>query len=123
MRTPRTPFGNVMPVDLEAWIARIRSRDAATYEDAYWGDRPSGPAVVPRLVAELRAAPDAYTRGKLIELLGEMGDASVVPELVAELSHPEPEVRAWAVAALETLGVAEAAEAASRYRQAHPEAL
>ena len=106
---------------LDDWIARIRSRDAMTFEDAYEGPRPNGPAVVPALVRELHAATDSYTRGKFAELLGEMGDASVVPVLVAELVHPEKEARTWAVLALEQHGAADGLDAARRYRAQHPE--
>jgi hypothetical protein len=65
--------------DLDKWIARIRDRDAAAFEDAYEGPRPVGPDVVPRLVQELQSATDGYTRGKFAELLAEMGDASSYP--------------------------------------------
>lgn len=108
-------------MELDEWIARIRDRDSTTFEDAYWDERPTGPDVVPRLVAELHNSADGYTRGKFAELLGEMGDASVVPVLVAELSHPEPGARLWAVLALEQLGVPEGVEAAKRHRDSHPE--
>lgn len=92
-----------------------------TFEDAYWCERPTGPDVVPRLVAELHRSPDGYTRGKFAELLGEMGDASVVPVLVAELDHPEPDARQWAMLALEQLGLPEGMAAVARYRALHPE--
>ncbi len=108
-------------MDLERWIQRIRSPDPATFEDAYWGDRPEGPDVVPRLLAEMQAAPDVYTRGKFAELLGEMGNASVLPHLLAELSQPDAEMRRWAALALEQLDLPEATEAAAAYREAHPE--
>ena len=108
------------PLDLEFWIARIKSRDALTYEDAYEGERPAGPGVVARLIRELHAAPDGYTRGKFAELLGEMGDSTVVPELVAELAHPDPDFRAWVLFALNALGGPEALAAVERHRQTHP---
>jgi HEAT repeat protein len=92
-------------LDLDNWIARFRSPDPMRFEDAYWGERPSGPGVIRRLVAEMHRSPDGYTRGKFVELLGEMGDASVIPVLIAELSLTEPDVRFWAAAALEQLGV------------------
>lgn len=107
--------------DLDEWIARIRDRDALTFEDAYDGPRSVGDAVVPRLIEELHRATDGYTRGKFAELLGEMGDASVVPVLVAELSHSEKDARVWAVLALEQLGVPGGLDAAKLYRTAHPE--
>ena len=110
-------------MDLEDWIARIRSRDAITYEDAYHGERPAEPGLLARLVAEMHAAPDGFTRGKFAELLGEMGNASVVPHLIAELSHPEPDTQLWAALALETLGDPVGVRAAQAYRAAHPEAF
>jgi hypothetical protein len=109
------------PPDLDDWIARIRDRDAMTFEDAYEGPRPVGAAVVQRLVQELHLAPDGYTRGKFAELLGEMGDSSVVPVLVAELEHPEKNARTWAVLALEQLAVPTGLAAAAAYRAAHPD--
>ncbi len=111
----------MMMLELDDWIARIRSKDAMTYEDAYWGERPAGPHVVPRLVLELHCSGDRYSRGKFVELLGEMGDASVVPVLIAELSHPEPDVRIWAVFALEELGFADGLAAARAFRLANPD--
>jgi HEAT repeat protein len=92
-----------------------------TFENAYWGERPTGPDVVPRLIAELHRSPDGYTRGKFAELLGEMGDASVVPVLIAELDHPEPGPRRWAMLALEQIAVPESVAAAARHRAQHPE--
>lgn len=108
-------------MELDEWIERIRDPDAMTYEDAYSGERPSGPDVLPRLIAELQRSQDGYTRGKFAELLGEMGDASVVPVLIAELEYPEPDVRRWAMLALEQLGVAESVIAVARHRVLHPE--
>lgn len=92
-----------------------------TFEDAYEGPRPVGPNVVPRLVQELHSAADGYTRGKFTELLGEMGDASVVPVLIAELEPVEKDARIWAVLALEQLGAPAAVDAARQHRTAHPE--
>ena len=70
-----------MMTRLDAWIKRIRSTDPMTFEDAYFGDRPQGPEVLDRLIRELRAAADGYTRGKFCELLGEMGDTSTIAVL------------------------------------------
>ncbi|WP_371180808.1 HEAT repeat domain-containing protein [Xanthomonas sacchari] len=74
-----------------------------TFEDAYFGTRPTGDDVVPRLIQELLTSPDAYTRGKFCELLGEMGDSSAIPVLAEELSHPDQRVRCWAAIAMEEL--------------------
>ena len=109
------------PPDLDDWIARIRDRDALTFEDAYEGPRPVGARVITRLVQELHRSPDGYTRGKFAELLGEMGDPAVVPVLVAELVHSEKDARRWAVLALEQLADPTGLAAAAAYRAAHPE--
>lgn len=106
--------------NLDDWIARIRDRDALTFDDAYWGPRPVGDAVVPRLIKELRLATDGHTPGKSVELPGEMGDVSAVPVLIAELEHSENDIRTWAVLALEPLGAPEGVAAAERHRAAHP---
>jgi HEAT repeat protein len=111
----------MMPPELEDWIARIRDRDPMTFEDAYYGDRPTGPDVLPRLINELHQSPDEYTRGKFLELLGEMGDESVVPILLAELAHPNPAVGARACTALECIGSDEAKKAVEEYKAATTE--
>jgi hypothetical protein len=100
---------------LEDWIRDIKSLDATTFEDTYEGPRPVGDDVIPRLISEMHAAQDSYTRGKSIELLGEMGDASVVPQITAELDHPEQPIRDWAVAALQLIGGDAANEAIAQY--------
>jgi len=88
---------------LDDWIRRIRSTDPVVFEDAYFGLRPTGPDVIPRLIQELRLSPDSYTRGKFCELLGELGDESVLPVLREELTHPDEDVRGWAGRAMELL--------------------
>src|SRR4051812_41701527 len=105
---------------LDDWIRDIKNRDATIFEDTYEGPRPVGPDVIPRLVSEMHAAQDGYTRGKFIELLGEMGDATVVPQLIAELNHPEQSVRDWALAALGLIGGAAATEAIAQYDASQP---
>lgn len=110
-----------MVADLDSWIACIRDQNAETFEAAYHGPRPTGPDVLPRLLAEMRRSTDGYTRGKFMELLGEMGDDSVVPDLVAELSHADQNVRQWAVTALEHIGGEEAAQAVRKYKADRPE--
>ncbi|MBT9456998.1 MAG: HEAT repeat domain-containing protein [Burkholderiaceae bacterium] len=90
-------------MSLDDWIGRIRSSDPMTFENAYFGARPVGPDVVPRIVAELQNSTDSYTRGKFCELLGEMGDLAVLPILVRELEHQDETVRTWAANAIEEL--------------------
>lgn len=98
-------------VDLDDWIARIRSHDPMTFEDAYFEVRPVGPDVVSRLIAELQKSTDGYTRGKFCELLGEIGDESVIPILEQELAHSDEKVRGWAASALVELQSNEVREA------------
>ncbi|MFN3165621.1 MAG: hypothetical protein ACE37H_01000 [Phycisphaeraceae bacterium] len=73
---------------LKDWLNDILSRDASTFEDAYWGDRPVAFEAIPALISQLEIQQDSYTRGKLIELLGESEDLSVLPILQQELDHP-----------------------------------
>ena len=91
------------PPDIDDWIREIKSKDHLTYEAAYHSERPSGPVVMQRLLCEMQAAEDGYTRGKFVELLGEIGDISVVPRIIPELRHPDQNVRQWAVTALRQL--------------------
>jgi HEAT repeat protein len=97
-----------MSVEIDDWILQIRSADTMTFEDAYFGVRPEGPGVIARLIAELHASPDVYTRGKFCELLGEMGDESALAVLTTELEHPEEVVRQWASQAIQELKSEEA---------------
>jgi HEAT repeat protein len=97
-----------MSSTIDQWILRIRSTDPMTFEDAYFGARPNGVNLTVRLISELYASEDAYTRGKFCELLGEMGDESAIPTLTAELEHPERTVREWATHALNELKSEEA---------------
>jgi HEAT repeat protein len=76
--------------------------------------------VIQRLVSEMRAASDGSMRGKFIELIGDMGDQSIVPQILPELSHADQNVRQWAVTALRTLGGPEAERAIQTYETAHP---
>jgi HEAT repeat protein len=107
--------------NLDNWITKIRNRDPMIYEDAYWGERPIEVKIIPRLLSEMHNSPDTYTRGKFLELLGEMGDSSVVTVLIQELSHGQIEIRRWAVLALEELGFLEGVSAAKTFRELHPE--
>lgn len=78
---------------LETWLLHILDRDAAAFENAYWGVRPDAALAVTRLLQLLPATQDAYSRGKILELLGESGDLSVAEIISADLTHPEPQVR------------------------------
>ena len=108
---------------LDDWIRDIKNRDGIVFDDANEGPRPNGPDVVPRLILEMHAAKDGYTRGKFIELLGEIGDPSVVPLLIAELGHPERAVRDSAVAALQLIGGDAVNGAITRYESSQPRDL
>jgi HEAT repeat protein len=107
--------------ELDRWIAEIKSPNQVTFEEAYHDTRPTGSLVIPRLVAEMHGASDTYTRGKFIELLGEMGDDTVVPHLLTELSHPDQTIRDWAVTALRAIGGESAERAIREYGAANPE--
>jgi len=107
--------------DLDMWIHGIKSREPLIFEAAFHGPRPTGPEVVPRLLAEMQRATDTYTRGKLIELLGGIGATDAVPKLVGELSHSDQDVRQWAVTALRTIGGDVAIRAVEQYEREHHE--
>ncbi len=112
-----------MSTALDQWIARIKSRDPLVYEDAFHDQWPDDPALIERLVTEMHAAEDAYTRGKFIELLGETGHEGVIDHLVRELGDPRGDVRQWAVKALAAIGGPDVGELLARHRLAHPEDL
>jgi hypothetical protein len=90
-------------LNVDEWLREILSRDAMTFEDAYWGERPSSELAVPLLLAALNVYFDSYTRGKLLELLGECEDISVLPVLEKELSNSEEAIRNWAAGSIEAL--------------------
>ena len=89
--------------ELESWLSQILDRDPGTFEDAYWGFRPDAALAVPRLFELLHSIHDPYSRGKILELLGESGDASVMSVIAADLEHPNEDIRNWAKVALSTL--------------------
>ncbi len=107
----------------DEWIARIKSRDPMVYEDAFHEQWPHGPEFIARLIVEMRLADDSYTRGKLIELLGEAGDQTVVPELARELEHPDWNIRQWALHALRRIGGREASKFIEQHRLQLPKDL
>jgi len=84
------------PPQVDAWLSQILERDPLRFEDAYWGHRPDAALAVPLLLKLLSTTHDVYTRGKVLELLGESGDFSVSEALGAELTHPDEQVREWA---------------------------
>lgn len=90
-------------IEPKTWLTAILSQDAVTFEDAYWGDRPASNEVVPEIIAKLSEIFDPYTRGKLIELLGECGDKSILPILEAELKNPDPSLKEWAAGSIDAL--------------------
>lgn len=57
----------------------ILSKDAITFEGAYWGQWPPAELAVPKVLQAMAVHFDLYTRGKLIELLGECEDREVLP--------------------------------------------
>jgi hypothetical protein len=88
---------------LEEWLKQILARDPTTFENAYWGPRPDPAIAIPRLLQLLKTAHDSYSRGKILELLGETGDHSLIPVISTELQHPDQDVRKWAHLALSAL--------------------
>ncbi|WP_129582934.1 HEAT repeat domain-containing protein [Solilutibacter tolerans] len=88
---------------VEEWLSQILDRDPHTFENAYWGNRPDSKKAVPRLIELLPTVHDAYTRGKILELLGESGDPSVAAVISLDLDHADQEVRKWAGLALSAL--------------------
>jgi HEAT repeat protein len=102
-------------------LRRIRSRDPLTYEAAYHELLPYVGNYVPELLAALDDASDAYTRGKLIELLGRAEDPAAIPVLARELEHSDQAVRQWAVTSLVALCRPEADALVHDYRLSHPD--
>lgn len=89
--------------DLKEWMDFILSQDPMTFEDAYWGVRPHQEIAVPMILDKMKTAYDSFTRGKLIELLGESEDISVKATLENELNHEDGKIREWASSAIEAL--------------------
>ncbi|QLG88652.1 hypothetical protein HQ393_10595 [Chitinibacter bivalviorum] len=91
------------PVNVDEWLNEILSRDAMTFEEAYWRERPPANEAVPRILQALTAPLDSYTRGKLIELLGECEDLSVLHVLEKELLSPDESMQFWASLSIDAL--------------------
>ncbi len=92
-----------------------------TFEDAFHEQWPTGSKVVPRLIKEMHASDDPYTRGKFVEILGKAGGTEVVSELAKELEHEDQGVRCWAVSSLRQIGSPEAALILKNHLADHPE--
>ncbi|MFT2090086.1 hypothetical protein [Paraglaciecola sp. 2405UD69-4] len=90
-------------ISLKKWLNDIVDEDATAFEDAYWGQRPSARDTIPEIIKLLNIHSEPYTKGKLIELLGESEDKSVVPYLEKELDSVYEEVRNWAKLAIDAL--------------------
>lgn len=90
-------------VELDDWITDILSTDPMTFEDAYWGERPDSQLAVPILVELLNSYKDPNTRGKIIELLGESEEHSVLPILQKELFSEDDSIRQWAKVAIDSI--------------------
>lgn len=100
---------------LDEWFSQILSKDAMTFEDAYWSDRPPVEDVVPKIIQALAIICDSYTRGKLLELLGECGDVSVLPILERELLSSDESTRNWAKISIEALNRREPWQKSHKY--------
>lgn len=105
----------------ERCVEMIRDPDALLFETGFWWLVDRAPEHTAELIALVRGEADPFTRGKFVELLGATHAPEALPVLAAELEHPDPHVREWALLALDDLGVPGAAELAAAYRQAHPE--
>lgn len=57
----------------------------------------------PRLPVLPQSTQDPYGRGKILELLGELGDRAIIPVISAEQDHPGQHVREGARYALSAL--------------------
>jgi HEAT repeat protein len=107
--------------DFDECVTRIRSRDPLTFEVGSAELLPRVRGFVPQLLDELARTPDAYTRGKFIELLGNTQSRAAIPALGRELAHPDLNVRQWAVTALLQICQPEADALIDDYRLRHPE--
>ena len=102
-------------MNIQSWISNILSTDPSIYENAYWGSRPDKVKVVPILISLLETVHDSYSRGKIIELLGESEDSSVISLLEVESRHPDQRIRDWANGAIVDLNKGEKWEKVERY--------
>ena len=104
-----------------SYIEMIRSDNSVTYEQGFWSLIYDVPQFKDELIQLMQAEQNPQVRAKFIELLGDAKDPKVIPLLVAQLEHPDAEVRYWAVLSLEYFGLPEAKEIAERYKAEHPE--
>lgn len=87
----------------ERCIGFVRSRNQAVMEDGFWWLLERAPRYTRELIALVPSEADPVVRGMLVELLGATRDEAALPVLEAELHHPDPRVREWAVHALAEL--------------------
>ena len=92
-----------MSEDVNIWLSAILSKDSITFEDAYWDVRPPVEEAIPKIIEALKVTLDAYTRGKLIELLGECGNLTILPILEEELKNADSSIQRWAILSIEAL--------------------
>lgn len=88
---------------VDAWLRDILSKDAITFEGAYWCQRPPAESAVPKVLQAMAVHFDLYTRGKLIELLGECEDREVLPILEKEPASSDESIRNWANGSIDAL--------------------
>lgn len=100
-----------------AWRA-ARTPEKLTLEEA----RAHMPDIVPALAERLSKAPDGPQGNFLAQLLGNLGEASVAPELLAALESKRYANRRVAAIALGKLGVLEALPALAQHAVADAEA-
>jgi hypothetical protein len=89
--------------NVDIWLRDILSKDAMTFEHAYWGERPPAELAMPEVLRAMAVHFDSYTRGKLIELLGKCEDCTLLPILENELASSDESIRNWANGSIDAL--------------------
>ena len=102
-------------------IAWIRSDDPGTAEDGYFGLEGRVGQYTHQLISLVEAEPDSFIRSYFVELLATAKDPNAIPTLISEMSHPNQQVRYWAVTGLEEIGSEREQELARAHKAAHPD--
>ena len=101
--------------NVDEWLSDILSQDATTFEDAYWNNRPPVDEAIPKIIQALDVYLDTHSRGKLIELLGECGNLSILPIIEKELLSTDEVIRKWAKGSIESLNNLESWQKQPKY--------
>ena len=102
-------------------IALIRSDDPGTAEDGYFWLEGRAGQYAHQLISLVEAEPDSFIRSYFVELLAAAKDPNAIPTLISEMSHPNQQVRYWAVTGLEEIGSEREQELARAHKAAHPD--